>query len=698
MKKLYIHKPLKFQSAVLAKAATATLLKAMMKSVTTTVRKKQVDDIVALIQAGDLAPTISVNTSPGGVLSQMDKSKGLATLQAATQLGIKEVPVYLFVVDKMGHILKPSMLKVLPLNFEQYPDKEATAIKWAEYNWYQYQNATGKALVIRDIVDEKFDIDNKTKFGLKLTKTGIQLVDASDTSFKVLTTQPRLRNLLKLSVPLRTCPVKEVHPKYDVKQSRVRKELESPVQPSAVPTSVTINPKAPKSLLPDLNKKFESLTLSYAREVRMRGEGSRVARQLQKELAVVKQQILDATPTNTAVTPVPTKPSTPKPPKEVASPVQPIPAGQVVGEKQPSTLKLKRGNVQLEKPLRFTKDENFGTYSIVHPKVKPGEQVEGKNITIKGGKIVGMTPTLAKYLGVKTLGEKQGETVLERKRRLEEEAKVQFAKDFANSPSAFAVRYLSITDRYAEGKITEGQRDAEIAQMKKDWDKVKVQSPVQPIDDQEDGDAQPITQVRQPALRPNVAPLLNDQDGDDDDDDYDTSHLHGNLDDYDIDNDGLDPTTELFGHHDEFDDFDHDSYSSLNVITAADFTGSLRHLGTEYRKFLTTDVYAMQASISAASAGNDNEKVVRHLVKHLAQAGFKPIVLLGTSSDAQEPHQVVQIDSLVLDPCATSISHNQLKAYPYAQFKGMWNSVSSVRTDAVQRISQHKQAPLSVKR
>ena len=126
-------------------------------------------------------------------------------------------------------------------------------------------------------------------------------------------------------------------------------------------------------------------------------------------------------------------------------------------------LKLKKGNVQLKEPLAFIKDSAWGDYQIIHPDFPVDSRVDGKNITIKNGMIVGLTPVLAERLGLEIVGEKQGETVIEKNNRLDAERKAELIEKFKGSVAAKAVRLMGIRDRYAEGRITKEQRDEQIA-------------------------------------------------------------------------------------------------------------------------------------------------------------------------------------------------------------------------------------------
>jgi hypothetical protein len=60
-------------------------------------------------------------------------------------------------------------------------------------------------------------------------------------------------------------------------------------------------------------------------------------------------------------------------------------------------VKLKKGNVAIVTPLDFEKDPDWKTYKIKHPNFPLNGNVEGSSVTINKGKIVGMTPSLAKH-------------------------------------------------------------------------------------------------------------------------------------------------------------------------------------------------------------------------------------------------------------------------------------------------------------
>lgn len=75
--------------------------------------------------------------------------------------------------------------------------------------------------------------------------------------------------------------------------------------------------------------------------------------------------------------------------------------------------KLKVGTVLLVKPYPVTKDPNW-----------PGEyyvsgigNVSGKDLTIKNGQAIGMTPAMAKRLKLETVGDIQPETDLQKQKR-----------------------------------------------------------------------------------------------------------------------------------------------------------------------------------------------------------------------------------------------------------------------------------------
>ena len=105
----------------------------------------------------------------------------------------------------------------------------------------------------------------------------------------------------------------------------------------------------------------------------------------------------------------------------------------------------------------------MGDYIIIHPNFPKDGHVDGKNLTISKGKIVGLS---ANKLGVETIGDKQGESVVDKNKREASERdalkKAEFDKAWARSPTRFAVRAMGINDDYAAGNITKAARDIAI--------------------------------------------------------------------------------------------------------------------------------------------------------------------------------------------------------------------------------------------
>jgi len=128
-------------------------------------------------------------------------------------------------------------------------------------------------------------------------------------------------------------------------------------------------------------------------------------------------------------------------------------------------IKLKAGNVQLSEPLGFTKDLDFGDYSIDHPEFPEGQRVAGKSITIKNGKIVGMSPKLAERLGVSTVGEQAGPTASQESKAQKEAAQ----KAEGERQGALMGGIMGVAHRLGDGKLTAEEAKAEILKLKEKY-------------------------------------------------------------------------------------------------------------------------------------------------------------------------------------------------------------------------------------
>lgn len=131
-----------------------------------------------------------------------------------------------------------------------------------------------------------------------------------------------------------------------------------------------------------------------------------------------------------------------------------------------SAPKLKAGNVQVATPVGFTKDPDFGTYVLDHPNFPPGSMVDGKAITIKNGKVVGMHPSLAKQLGLDIVGERAGPTATQ----IAKEAAAEHAKAKATRDAKFTVGTMLIAEQAKTGKLTQEQAQAKFAELKAEYD------------------------------------------------------------------------------------------------------------------------------------------------------------------------------------------------------------------------------------
>jgi len=121
---------------------------------------------------------------------------------------------------------------------------------------------------------------------------------------------------------------------------------------------------------------------------------------------------------------------------------------------QVNPVKLKQGNVQIVTPLKATKDPDWGDYSIDHPKFPKESRVDANKTTIKNGMVVGMTETLAKQLGVETVGDKFGKTADEQRKEKETLAKEKAHKEFQNSATGAIVKSWGIKNAVNTGKIS----------------------------------------------------------------------------------------------------------------------------------------------------------------------------------------------------------------------------------------------------
>ena len=121
---------------------------------------------------------------------------------------------------------------------------------------------------------------------------------------------------------------------------------------------------------------------------------------------------------------------------------------------QVKPVKLKQGTIQIVTPLKAVKDPDWGDYSIEHPNFPKGSRVDGKTLTIKNGMVVGMTETLAKQLGIETVGDKFGKSAEEQKKEKELAAKEKAHKDFQNSATGAVVKSWGIKNLVATGKIS----------------------------------------------------------------------------------------------------------------------------------------------------------------------------------------------------------------------------------------------------
>jgi hypothetical protein len=128
-------------------------------------------------------------------------------------------------------------------------------------------------------------------------------------------------------------------------------------------------------------------------------------------------------------------------------------------------VKLKQGNVQIVTPLKAIKDPDWGDYSIDHPKFPKDSRVDANKITIKNGMVVGMTETLAKQLGIETVGDKFGKTPEEQRKEKESLAKEKAQQDFKNSATGAIVKSWGIKNAVSTGKISKEQGELQLKNL-----------------------------------------------------------------------------------------------------------------------------------------------------------------------------------------------------------------------------------------
>lgn len=141
-----------------------------------------------------------------GVPTQLDKVKGIYAAIGARDLGIKEIPVYVYVVNKQGHIIPKPKLPIYPKGFET-PKLKPDVTKWSEYSWYRLKPISKKSIHVVDIKGRKFEIEPGTVYGAYDVKAGVRIVDADDTKIFFIVNPKRALKLIENSVKLRDCPL-----------------------------------------------------------------------------------------------------------------------------------------------------------------------------------------------------------------------------------------------------------------------------------------------------------------------------------------------------------------------------------------------------------------------------------------------------------------------------------------------------------
>jgi hypothetical protein len=136
--------------------------------------------------------------------------------------------------------------------------------------------------------------------------------------------------------------------------------------------------------------------------------------------------------------------------------------GKSSSTKKTKSVKLKEGHVQLETPVKAYKDA-WGDYLIGHGRLSP------KQVTIKNGEIVGVTPKVAAELKMNTIGEVQGksENTIQKEQSAEESGKKE--KELKEDNAAIAVASMQIPAKISKlSSVNQEKAKQEIIKISKE--------------------------------------------------------------------------------------------------------------------------------------------------------------------------------------------------------------------------------------